>query len=136
MFQTEVAIRVRYSETDRMGYVYYGHYATYYEVARVEAIRKLGFSYKELEDDYEILLPVRENWSRYIGPAYYDDLLKVIVRVKDIPEVRFEFYYEILRENGDKIHEGKTTLVFVEKKTGRPCRSPELLKEKIKTYFE
>ena len=82
MFETEVKIRVRYSETDRMGYVYYGHYATYFEVARVEAIREIGFSYKTLEDEHGILLPVRENWSRFIAPAYYDDLLTVNVSIK------------------------------------------------------
>jgi acyl-CoA thioester hydrolase len=136
MFQTEIQIRVRYSETDRMGYVYYGHYSTYYEVARVEAIRTLGFNYKELEDDYGILLPVRENWSRYISPAYYDDLLTVKVMIADMPNVRFEFQYDIFRENGDKIHTGKTTLVFIVKKSGRPCQAPKELVEHIKPYFE
>jgi acyl-CoA thioester hydrolase len=136
MFQTEIQIRVRYSETDRMGFVYYGHYSTYYEVARVEAIRTLGFNYKELEDDYGILLPVRENWSRYISPAYYDDLLTVKVMIVDMPNVRFEFQYDIFRENGEKIHTGKTTLVFIEKKSGKPCQAPKELVDHIKPYFE
>lgn len=136
MFITEINIRVRYSETDKMGYVYYGHYSTYYEVARVEAIRKLGFSYKDLEDDMGILLPVRENYSRFFEPAYYDDLLTVIVRIEDIPNVRFEFHYDISNQEGKKINSGKTTLVFVEKETGKPCRAPETLLNAIASYFE
>lgn len=136
MFNTEIKIRVRYSETDRMGYVYYGHYATYYEVARVEAIREIGFSYKKLEDDYGILLPVRENWSRFIAPAHYDDLLTVKVSIPNIPSVRFEFEYTIYREEGEHINSGKTTLVFIDKKSGRPCQPPAELIEHLKPYFE
>lgn len=136
MFQTEIKIRVRYSETDRMGYVYYGHYSTYYEVARVEAIREIGFSYKKLEDEHGILLPVRENWSRYISPAHYDDLLTVKVSIKDMPGIRFEFHYEIYREENEHIHSGKTTLVFINKESGRPCKPPVELTEHLKPYFE
>ena len=136
MFTTEVKIRVRYSETDRMGYVYYGHYASYFEVARVEAIRALGFSYKELEDDYGILLPVRENWSRFLSPAFYDDLLTIKVSIKSMPTVRFEFEYEIYRENGEQIHLGKTTLVFVDKLSGKIQKAPIALRDHLKKYFE
>ncbi len=136
MFETAVKIRVRYSETDRMGYVYYGHYSTYYEVARVEAIREIGFSYKKLEDEHGILLPVRENWSRFIMPAYYDDLLTVKVSIKDMPGIRFEFHYDIFRENTEHIHSGKTTLVFIKKESGKPCKPPIELIEHLKPYFE
>ncbi len=136
MFSTEVKIRVRYSETDRMGYVYYGHYATYFEVARVESIRQMGFNYKTLEDEYGILLPVRENWSRFLSPAFYDDLLTIKVSIPSMPGVRFEFEYVIYRENGDHIHLGKTTLVFVNKVNGKPCMAPKELTEHLKKYFE
>lgn len=119
-----------------MGYVYYGHYATYFEVARVEAIRQLGFSYKKLEDEHKILLPVRENWSRFLAPAHYDDLLTIRVGIPQIPSVRFEFVYDIYRESGEKIHTGKTTLVFVEKASGKPCQPPEELIKHLEPYFE
>ena len=76
MYTTEVKIRVRYAETDRMGYVYYGNYATYFEVARVESLRNLGFSYRSLEDE-GILLPVLDFSIRYRRPAYYDDELTI-----------------------------------------------------------
>ncbi|QNL22414.1 acyl-CoA thioesterase [Hyphobacterium sp. CCMP332] len=136
MFETEVKIRVRYSETDRMGYVYYGHYATYFEVARVEAIREIGFSYKKLEDEHGILLPVRENWSRFIAPAFYDDLLTVNVSIKEMPTIRFDFHYKIFRNDNEHIHSGKTTLVFINKQSGKPCKPPQELSDHLKPYFE
>jgi acyl-CoA thioester hydrolase len=74
MFTHHVQIRVTYADTDQMGYVYYGNYARYYEIGRVEALRSLGFSYKEMEAS-GIMMPVYENASRYLQPALYDDLL-------------------------------------------------------------
>ncbi|MFN7838830.1 MAG: acyl-CoA thioesterase, partial [Bacteroidota bacterium] len=67
MYQSETFVRVRYGETDQMGYVYYGNYAMYYEVGRVEALRQLGLSYKELEDD-GVMMPVLENHSKFHQP--------------------------------------------------------------------
>jgi acyl-CoA thioester hydrolase len=75
MYISETSIRVRYAETDQMGYVYYGHYAMYYEVARVESLRQLGLTYREIEE-MGVLMPVLENKSRYLKPARYDDLLR------------------------------------------------------------
>ncbi|MBC7862076.1 MAG: acyl-CoA thioesterase, partial [Bacteroidia bacterium] len=81
MIKSETIIRVRYGETDRMGFAYYGVYAQYYEVGRVEALRKLGFSYKEMEDR-GVLLPVSEFKINYVKPAHYDDEVRVVCTIK------------------------------------------------------
>src|SRR5690606_4834061 len=94
MIRAETKIRVRYGETDQMGYAYYGIYAQYYEVGRVEAIRKLGFSYKEVEER-GIFLPVIDFSVNYRKPAYYDDELTIITTIKELPKgVRIPFEYE------------------------------------------
>ncbi len=134
MFQFETKIRVRYSETDKMGYAYNGNYISYYEVARVEALRSLGFSYAALEDQ-GILLPILENWSKYLAPAFYDELLTIKVFIKKIPGVKFEFEYEFYNSRGEKIHIGKTILVFVDKQSRKPIRPPEDLLKKLEEFF-
>lgn len=135
MFSSTIQIRVRYAETDQMGYVYYGNYATYYEVARVEALRSIGFNYKELEDE-GIMLPVLENHSEFLQPARYDDLLTVEVSIREMPGVKISFYYEFKNPEGNLIHRGNTLLAFVKTTDGRPCRPPEHLRELLKPYFE
>lgn len=127
-------MRVRYAETDQMGYVYYGNYATYFEVARVEALRKLGFRYRNLEEQ-GILMPVRELNTRYIQPARYDDLITVKVSVKEMPDVKIIFDYEVYNEEGQKLNTAQTTLVFVDEKTGKLTRCPRSLAVLFETYF-
>ncbi len=134
MLQNETRIRVRYAETDQMGYVYYGNYAMYYEVARVEMLRNLGLPYKDLEAA-GVIMPVLENWSKFFAPARYDELLKIVTRVKELPGTRINFEYEIFNEEEKKINVGKTTLVFVDIKTGKPCPMPQAITKLIKPYF-
>jgi acyl-CoA thioester hydrolase len=134
MFTHHVQIRVTYADTDQMGYVYYGNYARYYEIGRVEALRSLGFSYKEMEAS-GIMMPVYENNSRYLQPALYDDLLTVKVLVKTPPSVRMVFEYEIYNEGGTLLHTGVTTLVFFNRQTNKPCRAPGVLLERLKPFF-
>lgn len=134
MFSTETKVRVRYSETDRMNYVYYGNYASYLEVARVEALRGLGCSYKEMEDN-GFLLPVYEYSIKYHKPAFYDDILTVKTRIPQLPSVRIIFEYEIYNEEFEKISEAHTTLVFILRETSKPCKAPESLLEKLKVFF-
>ncbi len=128
-------VRVRYAETDRMGYVYYGNYATYYEVGRVEALRDLGLSYKSVEDK-GFLLPVIDFSIKYFKPAFYDDLLTVKTVIKTLPSARIHFYYEIYNEKEEKLNQGETTLVFINKSTNKPCVAPDWFLEKIKKYFQ
>ena len=103
MYSHTVEMRVRYGETDKMGYLYYGNYAQYYEVGRVEAIRSLGLSYKELEDK-GIMMPVLDMQSTFVKPAYYDDVLKVNTTITELPRVRAFFSYEITNQNDDIIN--------------------------------
>lgn len=134
MYTSESHIRVRYGETDQMGYVYYGNYAMYYEVGRVEALRKLGLTYKELED-MGVMMPVLENRSKFLSAALYDDNLKVVTTIREKPGVRIKFEYDIFNGEGVLIHQGETMLAFVDKKTGRPCRPPEVFMNVLKPYF-
>jgi acyl-CoA thioester hydrolase len=114
---------VRYSETDRMGYLYYGHYAAYFEVARVEALRELGIVYKDLEDQ-GVLLPVRTFNIHYKAPAHYDDLVEVRTRIAQFSGTRILFAFESYR--GDTLlNTAEVELVFVDKTSGRPCKAPQ-----------
>lgn len=135
MFIKESKIRVRYAETDRMGYAYYGNYATYFEVARVEALRALGISYKQLEDD-GVLLPVSEFSVKYKKPAFYDDELTIKVTIQQMPHIRFDFYYETYNSQGQLLNTAYTQLVFVNKVTGKPMVIPEHLVLLMKDFFK
>lgn len=135
MIQHNVQIRVRYSETDQMAYVYYGNYASYFEVARVEAFRHIGFSYKEMEDA-GIMMPVLEYKTKYIKPAKYDDLLTVKVRIKQKPGVRITFDYEVYNEEDVLLTIAETTLVFVNSTTGKPTLPPMQFMSFFETFFQ
>ncbi len=135
MYISETHVRVRYGETDQMGYVYYGNYASYFEVARVESLRQLGLTYKELEE-MGVMMPVLENKSKYFSPALYDDLLKIVTTIRIKPSVRIMFEYEIFNAAGKLIHQGETLLAFVQKDSGRPCRPPEVFQKLLEPYFQ
>ena len=134
MYTAETFVRVRYGETDQMRYVYYGNYAMYYEVARVESLRQLGMTYKELEA-MGVIMPVLENHSEFISPAVYDELLKIVVTIPEKPGVRIRFHYEIFNEQSKLIHKGDTLLAFVNQRTGRPCRPPQAFQDVLAAYF-
>lgn len=123
-FINTTQIRVRYGETDQMGYCYYGNYAQYFEVGRVEALRSLGMSYKSLEEQ-GVMLPVSEFSVKYLSPAFYDDLLTVKTTITEIKAARIYFTYELINEKGIVISKAETTLVFVDKTTMRPRHAPE-----------
>ncbi|MEG2666556.1 MAG: thioesterase family protein, partial [Bacteroidales bacterium] len=108
MFSSETFIRVRYAETDQMGYVYYGNYPTYYEVARVETMRKLGYSYQTMEEE-GIMMPVIHVESIYKRAAHYDDLLIFLTIIKEITAARMTFFYEIYNDKKVLLHTGSTT---------------------------
>ncbi|MBI1768829.1 MAG: acyl-CoA thioesterase [Bacteroidetes bacterium] len=135
MYSSETKVRVRYGETDQMGYVYYGNYAMYYEVARVESLRQLGLTYKELEDS-GVMMPVLENRSKFLSPALYDDELRIVITIRERPSVRITFAYEIFNQTNQLIHQGETLLAFVNKTTGKPCRPPEHFQNVLKPFFE
>lgn len=122
-FQHSIELRVRYSETDKMGYCYYGNYATYFEVGRVETLRNFGLTYKELEDS-GVMLPVKNFEVEYHVPAFYDDLLTIITTITEVKGPRLFFEYEIHNENKKIVATAKTTLVFVSSANMRPIMPP------------
>jgi acyl-CoA thioester hydrolase len=134
MIEYKCKIRVRYSETDQMGYVYYGNYASYYEVARVEMLRSLGTSYREMEES-GIMMPVLELKCKYIKPAYYDEELTISVKILEKPQTRIKFHYEIFNEKEELINIGETTLVFVDIKRNRPGLPSEDFEQRMAPYF-
>ncbi len=135
MIHTTHSIRVRYGETDPMKYVYYGNYAEYFEVARVELFRTLGISYDEIEKR-GIFLPVSEYKIKYLKPGLYDQLLEIHTYVKKIPGVKIEFDYEIYNEDKVKITEASTTLFFLDAETNKIVRCPDFLLDLIKENWK
>ncbi|MDP2067743.1 MAG: thioesterase family protein [Lutibacter sp.] len=131
MKSDKIQFRVRYGETDQMGFVYYGNYAQYFEMGRTEWLRKLGITYKKMEED-GIMLPVMNLNINYLKPAKYDDLLTLKTILPKLPSAKIEFSYEVYNEEGELLTTAKTTLVFVNMKTNKPTRAPEYVLEKLR----
>ncbi len=126
----EIQIRVRYGETDQMGVVYHGNYPLYLEMGRIEWLRKLGISYRKMEEE-GIMLPVvalQVNYKKSIG---YDDVITVKTILKNRPTAKIEFEYEITNEKGEILTTANTTLVFLSKKTNRPIKAPQYVMDSI-----
>ena len=135
MYSTETKIRVRYGETDQMGYLYYGYYALYYEVGRAEAIRELGFTYRQMEE-MGIMMPVAELNAKYFRPALYDDLVTVKTILKELPQgSKIQFHSELYNEQGELLNKGVTTLVFYDPAKKEKTIMPARLLEKLKPFF-
>lgn len=134
MFVFETKIRVRYADTDQMGYVYNGNYATYYEVGRTEALRSLGMTYKSMEEE-GVMLPVLEMKSKFFRPVKYDELITLKVTITDKPGVRILFKYDIYNENNEHVHTGETTMVFVDMQKNKPCLPPASFADKLNPFF-
>jgi acyl-CoA thioester hydrolase len=135
MFEATHAVRVRYAETDQMNVVYHGNYAQYFEVARAESIRELGFTYKDMEA-MGIIMPIVELCIKYIRPAHYDDLLTIKTILKELPaDYKIEFLQEVYNETGKLITTGKVVLYFINAKTGEKATMPKELYDKISPYF-
>ena len=135
MFEHKTIVRTRYSEVDRMGYVYYGNYATYFEVGRVEAMRELGISYAEMEEA-GIMMPVIRYEINYKRPAFYDEELTIITRVKQVPRSRIMFEYETWNAKGEFLNSALTELVFVDSKTMKPQRAPQVIVDAANKYLK
>jgi len=123
-------IRVRYGETDQMGVVYHGNYATYFEIARTEWLRNLGISYKELEKK-GVMLPVISLSLNFLKSAKYDDVLTITVSLKKTPLVKIDFDYEIVNQNDEKVSTGNSVLAFIDMKTNKPIKCPSYILEKL-----
>jgi len=136
MIVHETTKRVRYGETDRMGLLYYGNYSLYYEIGRVEMLRYLGLSYKDVEDKSKVLMPVVSVNMRFVRPAYYDEEVRIRTILEKWPESSITFHTEILRINGELINKGTVKLVFVTAGDFKRTEVPSAIIEKIKPYFE
>ena len=134
MFVHTTQVRVRYGETDQMGYAYYGVYAQYYEIGRVEALRSMGVTYKQLEDD-GTWLPVHTFNIVYHKPAFYDDLLTIKTTIPEMPTARIRFLFEVKNAKGELLNEGEVVLVFVNKESKKPGPPPVEVYEKLKKHF-
>lgn len=135
MYVSTTQVRVRYGETDQMGYLYYGNYALYYEVGRAEAIRQLGFTYKELEE-MGVLMPVVELHTNYYRPALYDDLVTVKTILKEMPGgPKISFHSELYNEQEQLLNKGITTLVFYDPKEKKKINMPDELKARLEPFF-
>lgn len=135
MIEHKSQIRVRYADTDMMGVVYHANYAIYFEVARTEMFREIDMPYAEMENN-GIRLPVVDLHCKYFRPAKYDDLLTVTATMRELPGVRVKFDYLVENQNGEKLCEGDTTLVFTDINTGRPVRMPLYVEKVLQKYFD
>lgn len=136
MYSFDFQKRVRYGETDQMKYLYYGNYAQYYEIGRVEMLRSLGLTYREMEADHGILMPVVHLEVRYVRPAFYDELLTIRTTLRELPDQFIKFYMEIFNEKNKLINGGSVKLCFVNNETGKTVSAPEFLLEKLRPHFE
>ncbi len=136
MYIHKTEIRVRYADTDQMGYVYYGNYASYYEVGRVEAMRNLGLRYADLEADHKIFMPVMSMESRFIRPAKYDDLLTIETRISQLPGETIKFRSDIFNKSGKLVNSGTVKLYFLDIETNTRISTPKIILEKLNKYFE
>jgi acyl-CoA thioester hydrolase len=119
-----------------MGYLYYGNYAQYYEIGRVEMIRSLGLTYRQLEMDLGILMPVMNLNMRFVRPAYYDELIRIETTLRQLPDMFITFHVELYNEKEELVNGGSVKLCFVEATTGNTVPTPDILSDKLKPYFE
>jgi acyl-CoA thioester hydrolase len=136
MYESTTQVRVRYAETDQMNVVYYGNYAQYFEVGRVECIRQLGYTYKDMEAS-GVMMPVIELNIKYLRPATYDELITIKTQIRELPkDHRIEFFQGVYNEQGKMLTSGKVQLYFLEMKTWKKTKMPDVMHERLAPYFE
>ncbi len=134
MYTCDFQQRIRYGETDQMGYVYYGRYAEFYEIGRTEMIRKLGMTYRDLESR-GIMMPVVKMVCNYFRPIAYDELITIRTNLKTLPTAKISFYHEIFNEAGELINTGEVHLVFTDAVSRKPIRPPKDLMDALGPFF-
>ncbi len=130
MISANHTFRIRYGETDKMGFVYYGNYAEFFEVGRVELFREHGISYKKLEDK-GLLMPVLKLEINYHKSIGYDEEILLKTTLSKTEGLKVFFTYEIYNSEGKLCTTGETILIFINKDSHRPVPIPELVMEKI-----
>ncbi len=134
MFKSETKLRVRYGETDKMGVVYNGNYALYFEVGRTEALRQIGITYDSIEQS-GIMMPVHSMNFVFKKPAVYDEELTVITSFHAMPTVKTQIFYEIKNAQNELVCSGETILVFMDMKSNKPVRCPSYIADAFAVYF-
>lgn len=135
MYVSSTQIRIHYALTDQMGMVYHGHYAQFYEIGRSEAIRQLGYTYKDIEA-MGIIMPVVDIHSRFLRPAKYDDLITVKTTLKELPTAhKIIFHSEIYNEAGELLNVGDVTLYLMDAASMKRSNMPAALREKVEQFF-
>ncbi|MBI5915811.1 MAG: acyl-CoA thioesterase [Bacteroidetes bacterium] len=135
MFQYEYKKRVRYGETDKMGYLYHGRYADLYEIGRTEMLRSLGTTYLEMEEVDKVMLPVASIQMRFIRPARYDEMLIIRTTLHHMPDKDMSFRVEIFNEANKLVNGGSVRLVFVDMVTMKTIPAPDFFKARLLPYF-
>lgn len=136
MYQGSTQIRVHYALTDQMGFVYHGNYAQFFEIARVEALRQMGLTYKEIEA-MGVIMPVVDMHTRFLYPVKYDELITVTITLKELPvHHRILFFCDVYNEAGKLCTAATVTLYFMEAATMKRIDIPAVLREKLLPYFE
>ncbi len=135
MYVSTTQVRVRYAETDQMNVVYHGNYAQFFEVGRGDAIRELGFTYKDLEA-MGIIMPIVEMNCKFIRPAHYDDLLTIKTILTEMPSGhRIQFLQEVYNESGKLLTIGKVVLYFINAKTRERSTIPDAWVQQLAPFF-
>jgi len=136
MFSHDFTKRVRYGETDQMGYLYYGNYPAYYEIGRVEMLRSLGLTYKALEEDHRVMMPVMSLQMRYVRPARYDELLTIRTTLRKMPDRFITFHVDIFNERNKLVNGGSVKLCFVDMDSNKTVPVPSVLGSKLEPFFD
>jgi acyl-CoA thioester hydrolase len=135
MITDEIQLRPRYGEVDQMGYVYHANYVSYCHQARTELLRKIGI-HDSLLEAKNVMLPVISFEINYKKPAHYDELLTIKTKIREMPEVRFSFEFEVRNTEGILLTTAKSTVVFVDSKNRFPMSAPDFVRKTLKEHFE
>ncbi len=134
MLENDLRLRVRYADTDKMGVAYYANYLKWFEASRTEMLRATGLPYAEIEQ-LGVALPVTEAYCSYRKPAHYDDLLRIVSRLREFPRASLRIEYEIFNQNDELLATGYTTHVFINLE-GKPVRPPRIFLQTLRRFFD
>jgi acyl-CoA thioester hydrolase len=136
VYTIDYSKRVRYGETDQMGYLYHGVYAQYYEIGRVEMLRSLGVTYRDMEEKHGILMPVMSLQMRFVRPALYDQLLTIRTTLRVLPVDTITFYVDIYNEGKKLVSGGSVRLCFIDRETRKTIAVPPYLVDILRPFFD
>ncbi len=136
MYIAETLLKVRYYETDLMGVVHHSNYIRYFECGRDDALVKIGLPLTQVEEELGVMMPVIKVECTYKIPAKYGDTLKIISSIKELPRVKIIVDTDIFNQNNEMVCTGSVTLAFINRKTRKTTRAPELLVRKFAPFFK